>query len=324
MDDNLDIELRDSNRSKVAGDFKATPLFHEQMAQRLKIPMPYYRTMQEKAPSLLATNVNHWLSDVKETRMVRTMGNSARAFLSDRYRPLDNYDLCNIILPQISKMECDVFSCEITDTKLYIKIVSKVIAAEFKKGDIVQAGLCISNSEVGCSSLRIEPLLYRLICSNGAIASDYTLKKYHVGKNNSNDFDGFSEFLTTETKQADDKAFWMKVRDVVSGTLNDVVFKNIVAKISKSSELDLTGNPKAIVSQICKANSFNDDDSDGILKHLIAGKDLSAFGLGNAITRYSQDIADYDKATDAERIGCSVMLLPPDKWNVLNNAVEAA
>ena len=40
-----------------------------------------------------------------------------------------------------------------------------------------------------------------------------------------------------------------------------------------------------------------------MLRDLIEGGDLSGFGLVNAVTHYSQQVDDYDRATDLEAIG---------------------
>ena len=39
-------------------------------------------------------------------------------------------------------------------------------------GDIVQAGVVISNSETGLGAVCIQPLIYRLVCSNGMVVND--------------------------------------------------------------------------------------------------------------------------------------------------------
>jgi hypothetical protein len=46
----------------------------------------------------------------------------------------------------------------------------------------VQAGVVISNSEVGQGTLSVQPLIYRLICRNGLIAADRAMRKTHVGR----------------------------------------------------------------------------------------------------------------------------------------------
>ena len=49
-------------------------------------------------------------------------------------------------------------------------------------GDIVQAGVMISNSEVGLGAVSIQPLVYRLVCTNGMIVNDMGERRHHVGR----------------------------------------------------------------------------------------------------------------------------------------------
>ena len=70
--------------------FQIGELAHQQIASRLNIPYRYYQKMQEEAPALLDSNVNTWLEQKPERRMIRVLDGKVRAFLSDRYRRLDN------------------------------------------------------------------------------------------------------------------------------------------------------------------------------------------------------------------------------------------
>jgi hypothetical protein len=68
---------------------------HPQLCSKeFKVGARYYKRLQAEAPELLCTNLNHWLSEAQEVnRLVRFDGTDLRAFLSDRYRPLDNLDI---------------------------------------------------------------------------------------------------------------------------------------------------------------------------------------------------------------------------------------
>lgn len=163
------------DKSITLGTHDGLPLrdyAHGQIAARLSIPKQYYDRMKAEAPVLLASNVNEWLSRSKERRMLRTMDGHIRAVLSDKFRPLDNYDLLEAVLPAIKETECKIVSCEVTETRLYVKAITERITTEIAKGDVVQAGLVISNSEVGAGAVCVEPLVYRLVCLNGLIAAE--------------------------------------------------------------------------------------------------------------------------------------------------------
>jgi len=168
----------------------------------------------------------------------------------------------------------------------------------------VQSGISISNSEVGCGSLRIEPLVFRLACLNGMIIADAGLRKYHVGRNdNDMDAEGAMQYYRNETRAADDKAFWMKVRDIVTATGERARFESLVARLQESTTKVITGDPIKAIELTSRKFMFSDDEKASVLRHLIGGGDLSAYGLANAVTRASQDLEDYDRATDFEKIG---------------------
>ena len=61
-----------------------------------------------------------------------------------------------------------------------------------------------------------------------------------------------------------------------------------------------------------------------MLDHLIRGGDLSLYGLSNAITRAAQDVDSYDRSTEMESIGYTVLGMSRSDWQRLNAAVVAA
>lgn len=122
--------------------YRITDIAHRQIADRLNIPYKYYERMRLDYPALLDKNVNGWLLKNPERRMLRTLDGKLRAFLSDRYRRLDNLELVDHVLPVIAEMKgCEIISCDITETHLYLKVINKTMKAEIVPGDVVQAGL---------------------------------------------------------------------------------------------------------------------------------------------------------------------------------------
>ena len=274
---------------------------HIQLGQYCDIPKKYYDILL-KHPELLQRNVQHWLELNSDKRIIRTLDGQNRAVLSDKYRRLDNFDLAQNVLPMINEVNATIESCEITDKKIYIKAITHKIQAEVKKGDVVSAGIIISNSETGNGSLSIKPLIYRLVCSNGAIADDYAMRKYHAGR-----VEEMSQIeFSNETINAEDKAFWLKVRDLVKFSLSEVTFEKIVNSMRESTERKIE-NPDKAIELATKKYSFNEAENSDILKHLIQGGDLTSWGLGNAVTRMAQDVNSYDRSTELEAIGYQIM-----------------
>jgi DNA-binding phage protein len=303
----------DVNETQITVD--VTPHTHNQIAQRVGIPSAYYKRMQAEAPQLLATNVNTWFNDKPERRMVRTLDGNARAFLSDRYRIIDHYEILETVLPVVSEMglEKGIVSTEITDNRIYFKVINQRLELEVQKGDVVQAGFVISNSETGMGALKVEPLIYRLVCTNGMISQDYSQKRYHVGRAAASEDEAY-ELYADETLRADDAAFLLKVRDTVRAAVDITQFTKIVERMRESIGQKIEGNPVKAVEVASKTFGLNQGESSGILTHLIQGGDLSAYGLLNAITRTAQDVESYDRATELETMGSKVLALPKSTW----------
>ena len=63
---------------------------------------------------------------------------------------------------------------------------------------------------------------------------------------------------------------------------------------------------------------ITEEESTGVLQRLIEGKDLTLYGLSNAVTRFSQDVDSYDRATALEGIGYNILSMPRQQWNRIN------
>ncbi len=307
--DKVIVGFKTSDHGYTSG-FRPTETFQDQISQYLNIPRDYYRRMQRETPELLVESANTWLAKKPENekRMVRTLDGTARAFLSDKFRALDNYDLAETVLPILQKNEFNVESCEITEKHMYLKVVTPKISGEVNRGDVLNFGLSISNSEIGYGSLSVQLMAYRLACLNGMI-SESAVRKYHVGRRNESDASW--EVLTDETKKLSDKTFWAIVKDTVQASVDGAAenFQKLIAKAKKATEITLPA-PVEVVELISEKYGFSESEQSGVLSHLIQGKDLSLWGLTNAVTAYAQDKdLSYERATEFEQIGGKVIEL---------------
>ena len=291
--------------------FSVGEIAHQQIAARLNIPFRYYQKMQLYAPHLLDQNVNTWFAESPERRMIRVLDGNVRAFLSDRYRRLDNLELCAAVLPVINEMKgANIESCEVTPSHLYIKVVNRKIKAEVRVGDVVQAGFVVSNSEVGLGSLRVEPLVFRLVCKNGLICKDLAQKKYHVGRQVNLSDNSAYEVFSDETLAQDDKAFFMKVQDIVRVAVDEAKFMLTVDKMREATQIPLEHNPVKSVELLADKFLLTENERGDILRQLFIGGDNSRYGLINAVTSASKIAKSYERSTDLERIGGEILALP--------------
>ena len=300
--------------------YGTTNLARRQLAEKLKIPFAYFERMRTEQPALLDRNVNTWLHSDGERRLIRTLDGNVRAVLSDRYRRLDNYDLAENVLPILQRLpEARFESVELTETKMYIKVVTPRVEYEIAPGDVVQAGIVITNSEVGQGTLSVQPLVYRLVCRNGLIASDRALHKTHVGRILQSEDETITVFRD-DTLAADDKAFFLKVRDVVEAAVSEATFRQVAEKMQKTLGIKLTGDPVKAVEVLANRYTLNEAERAGVLRHLITDGDLSGYGLVNAVTHYSHSVEDYDRATEFEALGGKLIELPASEWKGLAEA----
>jgi hypothetical protein len=303
-------------------DFTVGEHAHDQIAARLKIPKKYYDRMREEAPRLLDENINGWFQRQPERRMIRTLDGDARAYLSERYRRLDNYDLAQAVLPVLADLgqgAMRVESAEITSSRFYLKAIFPRVENEVGVGDPVQSGILISNSEIGVGALQISPLIFRLVCKNGLIAADSSMKRYHVGRAGGSEEEAY-ELFSDKTLKADDAAIFGKVQDLVRAAITGESFAKIVDKMKESTRRGIEGNPVKAVEVLANRLGFSEAEAGGILKHLTGGGSLTQYGLLNAVTRYAQDVASYDRSTELEAAGGLVLELKPSEWQEIAKA----
>jgi hypothetical protein len=330
-----DIEMTESLDLVIAGGDKVVGInniAHDQIASHAKIPRDYYNRMLADDPRLLATNVNTWFRKNPVPRMVRCLDQTARALLSDRYRPLENEDLAEAVLPPIMDMGLDIMSSQITDSRLYIKAVDPKVTRQLaaiggKFGDgghnivrMLAPAVTISNSEVGQGALAIMGGVYDGWCSNLASFGERSTRKHHVGGRHEIAESETYALLSDETRRKTDEATWAQVGDVVRGAFDRARFDALCDKIEGSRNEKIDGDPVQVVKLTTSRFNLNEGTGTSILRHLIEGGDLSRFGLYNAVTRAAQDVDDYDTATAMERQGAQIIELPKAEWKVLAEA----
>lgn len=293
-------------------------LAHEQISERLKIPRDYYRRMQDEQPELLDRNVNTWLHSNPERRFVRTVDGNVRAMLSDKYMPKENYALASELLPILHQQgDIDIVSTNLSDKHMFIKVLSPKLEGEVKVGQLVRGGISVRNSEVGCGAFDVSLFVMVLACMNGMIR-EHSMKSYHVGKRlEAEETDGIG-FYSAETIDANAKAFMLKVRDTLKFAFNKEKFDEEIALYRAAAENPL--NIKRIndtIEDVTKRYNVTKAEGEDILGRLLAGGDFTQWGLANAVTNLANDLTDYERSTDMEKIGGQIIDLNPGEWRTV-------
>ena len=113
------LHLSDDSGTELIEPMTITGIAHRQIGTHLRIPAAYYDRMREERPDLLAYNANTWFKQENSQRMLRTLDGSARAYLSNRYRRIDNIDIAGVTLPILGGLPDIRFeSCQITESRI--------------------------------------------------------------------------------------------------------------------------------------------------------------------------------------------------------------
>jgi len=299
---------------------------HGQIAAFTEIPKRYYDRMRAESPHLLINNIHHWLHDENKAarRMVRTLDGNARAFLSDRYRRIDNDQIFQAAGEALieSGAEVEVVSTDVTDRKLYLQARFPKMEGEVKVGDPVQGGLIITNSEIGSGALEVRPMIYRLVCTNGMVTGstldEGRLRKNHLGRRveAGEDYSVYSE----ETLRADDHALMLKIRDSILALSNPELFMQLMEQMKASAETSAAANPIKAVEELGKAFTIREEERNKLIENLIRDGDYSKWGMVNAVTALANNHESYDRAIELEEMGGRILNLNKSAWSQIAEA----
>lgn len=314
--------------------FDINKIGHAQLAEVTRIPKPYYDKMLDEQPRLLAENVNTWFRQNQTPQLFRTLDGKLRAVRSDKFRTDMEYeDMAEALLPVLLNLDVDVMSCQVTDTRMYIKCVDKKVTRELaavggKFGDgkhnivrCLSPAITISDSEVGYGGANVLTGVHDSFCSNLATFNARSVRKYHVGARHDLIGEQYYTMLTDQTKRKTQVATMAQLIDVTKAAFERAKFDSLCDEIEGTQAQKIESDDLVkVVNMAAKTFGLNEAEGKSVLKELAGGGDLSRFGLYNAITAASQHVEDYDRATDLERIGAQVIELPKSDWQRIATA----
>jgi hypothetical protein len=221
-------------------------------------------------------------------------------------------------------------SCEVTEQRLYLKVVDSRIKKDLPTGwsptnrghqrfDTVSPALVLSNSEVGMGSLSVQTSVWTGGCSNLMVVKERSVRKYHVGGKHELGEEVY-RMLSDTTKKLTDAAIWAQLSDVVAGAFDRARFDATCEKLVAATEDKIDGDPIKVVEATAKKYGLNDVERNSVLKYLMAGGDWTKYGLHGAITRAAEDLDSYDRASHFEQLGGQVIELPKSEWKELVSA----
>lgn len=273
----------------------------------------------------------------------------ARALLSNGYRFIDNFDVLTAGLDGIRKagVNVQIKNADLTDRRMYVDVFSPDVVAmapellknyrnpfadarvaeqrrggvsdvEFWRGvaeregmgyapgtePVVFGGFRLSNSEVGGGAFTLTPKLMVKICRNGLVINALSERQIHVGGKHDDGVISWSH----ETQVKELAVITSKVTDAVRAWLTPEFVAEQVGKIEAAAGKPVEA-PEKQIQQISSQLKFTKAEADGILDHFIRGGQMTAGGVLNAVTSFSQTVADADRADALDREAIKVLQL---------------
>lgn len=333
-----------------------TDICDEGIAEKLGIPRAYLRSMRATKQRVASPigddfgrlddlNINGWLQEAPgKMFLVRGFRTDdpdelgiARAFLSDRYAPIDNYDVLLAGLDGIraAGVEVDIHSANLTERNMRLSVSCPQVTAlapgllaryrtpfgedglrrdgggggrmlgtpghEYRP-ETVFAGFEIRNSETGGGAFAIVPRIVIRICSNGLTVTADALKQVHLGGRLDEGIVKWSE----DTQRRSLELVRAKVTDAVRTFLSPEYVAKVVAGIEETSGKPIA-DVQATIQRVAKVHAFSDAEASSILDCFIRSGDVTAGGVMQAVTAAAQMVDNPDRAAELEDVALDVL-----------------
>ncbi|WP_055483184.1 hypothetical protein [Sphaerimonospora mesophila] len=312
--------LSDAGVTASTGLYLPTEICDQGLADKLGIPLPYLRRLRAERPGLYEANVNGWLETEDRRFLVRALRGVgggpgvARAFLSDRYKIIDNLDVLMAALDgvRLAGVDVRIDGCDLTERRMYVRVVCEQVAALAPEllrnyrspftgasgadNPLVFAGFVISNSETGCGAFTVTPRLLVQVCNNGMTINADAHRHVHLGGRLD---DGGDIRWSGDTQDKNLALITAKSRDAIATFLDIDYVKAKIRELTEVSGVELA-DPEKTIQVVATKLRFTEEQQRDILRHFIRGGDLTAGGVMHAVTSVAQTIDDADTAHDME------------------------
>ncbi|MEU7916722.1 DUF932 domain-containing protein [Microbispora bryophytorum] len=312
--------LSEAGVSDSTGLYLPTEICDQGLADKLGIPLPYLRRLRAHQPALYEANVNTWLQADDRRFLLRGLRGTgdapgvARAFLSDRYKIIDNLDVLMAALDgvRLAGVDIDIDGCDLTERRMYVRVVCEQVAAlapELLKNyrspftgaagadnPLVFAGFVISNSETGCGAFTITPRLLVQVCRNGMTITADAHRHVHLGGRLD---DGGAVRWSSDTQDKNLQLITAQTRDAITTFLDTDYLTAKIREMTAAAGAEIADPDKTIQAVTSKLR-FTEDQQREILRHFVRGGDLTAGGVMHAVTSVAQTVDDADTAHEME------------------------
>lgn len=296
------------------GSFPLRPYAEGQIADRLGIPRRFFNRLGSEYSGIRGNLVSDMWQQHPERRMVRTLDGNARAYLSDRYRTIDHAFVLGATMPVLPDT-VQIESQALTDERMYIQITWPELEGEVTEGDVVRAGITLTNSEVGAGTMAVRSMIWRLVCRNGMIGS-VELSKRHAGSRIDMGDEASYDIFRDDTLAAEMESLRLRMRDITAAAMTEAVFHQQLDQLREMAGQKID-RPVAAVENVTKRYTIPDAAQERLLSLMSEDAGFNRWGLVNAVTSYAQEIEDRNEQFRLETVGGNIAELPASQWKEL-------
>ena len=302
------------------------------------------RRLQESYSDVLDLALNRIFTTEPKQVMLRTAEHSSgphvlRAFLSDKFKRFDNFDMLNAVVPVLAESDArwEIVNASVTEKRMTLRLKSAAITGSGASvGDLMALGLSICNSETGHGSAALAMLAWTLICLNG-LQTAKKQRSAHLTSSQS-ESDVWS-VLTQDAKDADNAALSLKLRDVAANYSSRESFDDVLETFRSAAGDTLSAGTtaQAAVDQVGRVLQLTKKETASVLDGLFStmaqpgyvGAPVSRATLVNAVTAVGNDAAlrankiEADDVGEWERRGGRLLNLPASQWSSIASAQAA-
>ncbi len=220
------------------------------------------------------------------------MGDSVRAFLSDRYRVIDHLDTLYCALNELQAHDAEIEDTYLSETEMNVKVKSQRLKDFVRhRDDRIVGGLLLTNSETGHKALKVEPRIYRVLCSNGMVMEEFLTRQIHLGNGH----------------EESDDSIYLSIRRSITELFDR--FGEITKSLRESTEVKVS-DPQKVIRHVVEHYKLSEVQRDSILIAFGAEPDFDQYGIANAITLAAQSETVWESRLEMERLGGKLVTLP--------------
>jgi len=295
------VETRDMSMDERTGlvhikkkKYSLTDHSSGQVCRHFNIPKAFWKNiLDNEARAYLFNKFSYEINTAYYLRCRKGQGgnpDTMRAVLSDRFVPLDNRFILEQLKTFFDQNKSDIVNFDLNDWSMHFRFIMNDKVLDLSNGhpDVLNAGVHLSNSEVGLMSTNIDAMVFRQVCSNGAILKfedKSFLKQAHQGYPEENFAEAYKESI------------WDAVEYARIAYKNIKKSKDIVIK--KDEDIDKRFIP------LEKSKKYTDDFINS-MRNDFKKSDRTLYDLFNVMTEKSQELS-WDKRINLEKIAGTLL-----------------